>query len=121
MPRRKSISRIKYKDTKVFQMHLCHDNFLKISNGTKTIEMRLNDRKRSGISAGNVIVFTDSVYGNQIKCTVSNVFKYDTFEELYKNHSKESIGYSYDEEANPEDMLKYYKKSEIEKYGVIGI
>ncbi len=38
-----------------------------------------------------------------------------------KYHSKISIGYTEDETANPDDMLSYYTKEDIEKYGVVGI
>ena len=54
-------------------------------------------------------------------CKVTNLFKYKNFEELYNNHNKISIGYKEDEIANPDDMLMYYSKEDIEKYGVLGI
>ena len=54
-------------------------------------------------------------------CEVIGLYKYNNFEELYKNHDKESIGYAKDEKANPNDMLMYYSKENIEKYGVLGI
>ena len=37
------------------------------------------------------------------------------------NHNKISIGYTENEIANPDDMLMYYSKEDIEKYGVLGI
>ena len=49
------------------------------------------------------------------------LYKYDNFEQLYSNHNKISIGYKTEEIADPEDMLMYYTKEEIEKYGVLGI
>ena len=52
---------------------------------------------------------------------VVNIFKYANFAELYKHHDKISIGYKEDETANPDDMLLYYTKEDIEKYGVVGI
>lgn len=52
---------------------------------------------------------------------VNNLFKYKSFDELYSNHDKTSIGYSEDEIANSNDMLAYYSTEQIEKYGVVGI
>ena len=36
-------------------------------------------------------------------------------------HKYNSIVYTEDETANPDDMLSYYTKEDIEKYGVVGI
>lgn len=36
------------------------------------------------------------------------------------NHDRISIGYKEDETANPDDMLLYYTREDIEKYGVVG-
>lgn len=49
------------------------------------------------------------------------IYKYANFTELYKHHDKVSIGYKEDEIANPDDMLLYYTREDIEKYGVVGI
>ncbi len=39
----------------------------------------------------------------------------------HKNHDKRSIGYTDDEPANPDDMLMYYTREQIERNGVVGI
>ena len=103
------------------KMSLQHEPFVKIKTKTKTIEMRLFDEKRSKISVGDDIVFVDNSTKETNTCKVSNLFKYKDFDELYSNHDKISIGYSEDEIANPNDMLAYYSKEQIEKYGVVGI
>ena len=46
---------------------------------------------------------------------------YKNFDELYNNHNKISFGYKENENVNPDDMLMYYSKKDIEKYGVLGI
>ena len=46
---------------------------------------------------------------------------YSSFDDLYRDYDKVSLGYSKDEDANPIDMEKYYSKEEQEKYGVVGI
>lgn len=105
----------------VHKMNLWDDPFNKIKDKTKTIEMRLCDEKRSLISVGDIIEFTNTKTNEIIECTVINLYKYNDFYELYKHHDKISIGYSKDEDANPVDMLAYYSVENIEKYGVMGI
>ncbi len=103
------------------QMNLWHGPFTKMREGIKTIEMRLYDEKRSVISIGDTIVFTDVTNGEQIRCHVLNLHRYPSFEELYAHHDKISLGYEENEEADPKDMGQFYPKEEMRKYGVIGI
>lgn len=102
-------------------MALWHDSFRKIMDGTKTVEMRLYDEKRRKISVGDTVMFTDKDTGDTAVCTVTGLFRYATFEELYAHHDKVSIGYGQDENADPKDMLAYYSEEKIERYGVLGI
>ena len=102
-------------------MKLQNDPFQAIREGWKTIEMRLNDEKRSIIKVDDVIEFTNVMTLEKICCRVINIYKYSDFDELYKNHDKVSIGYKENETADPDDMLMYYTKEDIEKYGVVGL
>ena len=102
-------------------MKLWNDSFEAIKNKNKTIEMRLNDEKRSNIKIGDIIEFTNTMTLEKLKVKVDNIYKYANFEELYKHHDKISIGYKEEEIADPNDMLMYYKKEDVEKYGVLGI
>ncbi|SFQ45120.1 ASC-1 homology (ASCH) domain-containing protein [Lachnospiraceae bacterium XBB1006] len=102
-------------------MNLWDDSFQAIKEGWKTVEMRLNDEKRSIISVGDIIEFTNTTTQGKMACQVVNIYKYANFVELYMHHDKVSIGYKEDEEANPDDMLLYYTREDIEKYGVVGI
>ena len=104
-----------------FLMKLEHGSFVKIKDGTKTIEMRLFDEKRSAVSVGDIIEFEDLESGERLDCTVLALYRYASFAELYANHSKLSIGYEEDETADPADMLAYYSEEDIERYGVVGI
>lgn len=103
------------------KMNLRNDSFEAIKGGWKTIEMRLNDEKRSKIEIGDEIEFTNIETNEKLVCEVINIYKYNEFKELYKNHNKISIGYREDQIANPNDMLMYYSKDNIYKYGVLGI
>lgn len=105
----------------IHKMNLWDESFQKIKDKTKTIEMRLFDEKRSLVSVGDTIKFTNAKNGEVLKCVVTNLYKYKNFDELYRHHDKASIGYSDDEVASPADMLAYYDKEKIEKYGVVGI
>lgn len=103
------------------KMKLWNSAFLTVKNKTKTIEMRLCDEKRSMISIGDTIEFTNAKTDEIMECTVLNLYRYKDFHELYKHHDKISIGYSENETANPDDMLAYYSSESIKKYGVLGI
>lgn len=103
------------------KMGIWHDSFVKIKEQTKTIEMRLFDEKRSLISTGDTIIFTDTSNKEKIDCMVINMYRYLSFEEWYQHHSKVSIGYNKDEIANPKEMFMYYSNEMIEQYGVVAI
>ena len=103
------------------QMKLQSAPFLAIKSGRKKIEMRLFDEKRSLIKVGDMVEFTDVKTGEKLLCTVVNMHRYPTFADLYANHTKEEIGYTEGEQADPADMLAYYSQEEIARYGVVGI
>ncbi len=103
------------------EMRLHNSPFNLIKSGTKTIELRLNDEKRSLIKVGDKIEFTNRVTEEKIVVEVINLHKYNSFSELYKHFDKVSMGYREDEEADPKDMEQYYSKDEQDKYGVLGI
>lgn len=103
------------------KMNLHNEPFALIKEGSKTIEMRLNDEKRSKIKVGDKIEFTNNVSKDKLTVKVTNLYHYKSFEELYLNHDKISIGYKENEEAKPEDMEVYYSKDNIEKFGVLAI
>lgn len=102
-------------------MNLHDDPFNLIKSGTKTIELRLNDLKRQKIKVGDLIEFTNRVTDEKMTVKVVDLFKFDSFSELYKNFDKVSMGYREDEEADSSDMELYYSKEEQEKYGVLAI
>ncbi|MDY5996831.1 MAG: ASCH domain-containing protein [Bacilli bacterium] len=103
------------------EMKLNNEPFECIKNGTKTIELRLNDEKRKLLTVGDYIEFTNRITNEKLLVEVIDLFKYNSFEELYKHFNKIEMGYSINEEANPKDMENYYSKEEQEKYGVLGI
>jgi len=95
-----------------------------IREGTKTIELRLLDDKRKGISVGDTIIFNNTEDENDSLCVmVDDLFIFDSFEELYKNLPLLECGYTKEDidSASPKDMEMYYPKEKQEKYGVVGI
>ena len=102
-------------------MNLAKDPFGLIKSGRKVVEMRLNTPKRASILPGDYIEFTCNEDGNKLKVLVLNIVKFPSFSELYSHYDKKLLGYQDDEKADPDDMLIYYSKEDIKKYGVIGI
>lgn len=104
-------------------MNLESSVFLKIANGNKTIELRLNDGKRQKINIGDRIEFRCSEINSVIFAEVIKLHKFSDFEQLYKALPLEKCGYSKNDlkSAHYTDMEKYYIKEQIKKYGVLGI
>ncbi len=103
------------------KMKLNDGPFKRIKDGTKTIELRLNDEKRQLLSENDLIEFTNRTTLESIIVEIVGLYKYPSFDELYKHFDKISMGYDKNDIANPKDMEQYYSKEEQEKYGVIGI
>ncbi len=102
-------------------MRLNHNPFLSIKSGDKKIEMRLFDEKRKLIKIDDFIEFADRETNEILTAKVINLHIFENFEQLYSAFDKTLLGYTEHETANPEDMKKYYSKTDIEKYGVVGI
>ena len=103
------------------EMKLNDGPFTNIKNGTKTVELRLNDEKRQLLKIKDLIEFTNRETLEQMLVEIENLYHYPSFDELYKHFDKVSMGYKEDEIADPKDMEEYYSKDEQEKYGVLGI
>ena len=103
------------------EMKLNNKPFNNIKNGTKTIEMRLNDEKRQLLKLKDLIEFTNRETKEKILVEIEKLHHFSSFNELYKHFDKISLGYKENEIADPKDMEKYYSKEEEKKYGVLGI
>lgn len=103
------------------KMKLKDGPFKSIKSGSKVVELRLYDEKRSKIEVGDVIEFTNIIDGEILDVDVVSLYRYNSFEDLYKDFDKRSLGYKEDEEASYRDMEEYYSKEEQDKYGVVGI
>ena len=103
------------------KMKLQPNPFASIKSGAKDIEMRLNDEKRQAVKVGDMIEFTQSVSGETLSAVVLNRHEHPTFAELYTAFDKTRLGYLPEEDANPNDMSRYYSEEDILKYGVVGL
>ena len=107
----------------IHYMNLVPTAFVKIADGNKTIELRLNDEKRQRINVEDTVVFNCSSTKDIITAQVSGLHKFPDFKELYNALPLEKCGYTVAEldTAHYTDMEQYYTKEQIEKYGALGI
>lgn len=106
---------------KIHSMNLQDRPFKLIADGTKTIEMRLYDEKRRLINKGDIIEFNNDKVDFIISTQVLDLHVFSDFDELYNHFDKVSLGYDENSSFDSSDMEKYYNKSKIKKYGVVGI
>lgn len=107
-----------------YTMKLREQPFQMMKSGEKTIELRLYDEKRSMLNINDEIEFTCiDVTEDPINTRVIGLYRFDSFEELYKTLPLLKCGYTKEtiNTAAPEDMMQYYSRSEQTQYGVIGI
>ena len=104
-----------------YQMRLHNEPFQLIKSGTKTIEMRLYDEKRRKLKVGDSIEFQNRVDGDTVLARIIHLHLFPNFTILYDNFDQVNLGYSSDQDANPDDMNQFYSSDDQEKYGVVAI
>ena len=94
-----------------------------MKNGTKRIEIRLNDEKRKELKIGDLIVFQkESELKEELYTQIVNLRVKRNFKELIENlEISEYSDKSESEENFLHDLYKFYTKEQEEKYGVVGI
>ena len=100
------------------KMKLKESPFERIKDGTKTVEFRLYDEKRSTIKIGDQIEFSklpDLI--EKILVDVLDLYRDETFENLFRK----LIDDEKEIRRKTEAMKQFYSKEEEEKYGVLGI
>lgn len=105
-----------------FEMMLRTGPFNQISDGTKTIEYRLCDEKRSLLNKGDYICFTemtDEDMGRTLLVKIQDIVTSESFASLAQKLFKK--GFLDNESFFPNEMYKYYSISDEIKYGVMGI
>ena len=94
-----------------------------ILNGTKRIEIRLNDEKRQNIKLGDKIKFLkEPDLIESFEAQVIGLLRYNSFEEMFKDYD---ISILSDKSMTKEELISvlepFYTKEKQEKYGVLGI
>ena len=105
------------------EMKLQPEYYNYILNGTKRIEIRLNDEKRSKIKIGDTIKFLKEPELNEsFKAKVVGLLRYNSFEDMFKDFD---ISVLSDKSMSKEELIdvleQFYTKEKQEQYGVLGI
>ena len=105
------------------EMKLQLKYFEYILNGTKRIEIRLNDEKRQLINIGDEIEFVkEPELTEKFNAKVVGLLRYDSFYEMFKDFDIKMLA---DESMTKEELMdvleEFYTKEKQEKYGVLGI
>ena len=106
------------------RMHLDPQAFAAMEDERKTIELRLYDKKRRRIQAGDVIRFESTDDETDVLFAwVTGMRFFASFDELYAALPLTACGYAPEElaAASPRDMDKYYAPEDQKKWGVVGI
>lgn len=120
----------------VIEMRLSDDMFEAVRAGTKTVEIRLFDKKRQQVDLGDYIAFTKASDPTQrILRKVTDIRIATTFERLlgevdYRDDSERKLRYppvslgcpeNADLTAAVEGMYRYYTKEQEKEHGAIAI
>ena len=103
------------------EMNLQPKYFDFIKNGTKRIELRLYDEKRSKIQLGDIIEFSKS--GNdKLEAEVIGLLRYKNFTDLFEDFD---ISILADGSMTKQELLdilsEFYTPKKQAEYGVLGI
>ncbi len=104
-------------------MKLRREHYDSIAQGTKTVEMRLYDRKRQKLGPGHFITFTCDDYPQKsIVVYISALTIHPNFEDLLEIYTPEDVGFpGKDTEYISNYMNELYGKEIVEKYEVLAI
>lgn len=94
-----------------------------IKNGTKRIEIRLNDEKRKLIKVGDTITFLkEPELTDKLNTKVIELLKYDNFDDMFNDID---ISLLADRSMSKEELInvleEFYTKEKQKEYGVLGI
>ncbi len=93
--------------------------FNAMKNGKKDIELRLNDEKVKNISVGDILIFIQINTGEELKTKVVNLYRYNTFKEMFDSLDNSRFGLSKNDSF--EIMYNFYTKEEEKEYGGLAI
>ena len=100
------------------KMKLKESPFERIKDGSKTIEFRLYDEKRSKIKIGDQIEFSKLPdLEEKILVDVLDLYREESFEKLFRK----LIDDEKEVKRKTQAMKEFYSNEEEKKYGVVGI
>ena len=103
------------------EMNLQDKYFDFILNGTKRIELRLNDEKRQQIKIGDTIIFCNK-QGETFSAKVKDLFRNNSFEELFEDFEIDILA---DKSMTKAELLQvldeFYTPEKQAEFGVLGI
>ena len=100
------------------KMKLKESPFERIKDGSKTIEFRLYDEKRSKIKIGDQIEFSKLPdLEEKILVDVLDLYREESFEKLFRK----LIDDEKEVKRKTQAMKEFYSDDEEKKYGVVGI
>lgn len=103
------------------EMNLQDKYFDFILYGTKRIELRLNNENRQQIKIGDTIIFHNE-QGQTFSAEVKDLFKHDSFEELFENFEIDILA---DKSMTKAELLQvlgeFYTPEKQARFGVLGI
>ena len=106
---------------KTHEMNLQPKYFDFMKDGTKRIELRLYDEKRSQIELGDIIEFSKSE-NDKLKAEVIGLLRYNSFKDLFEDFD---ISILADASMTKEELLgalsEFYTLEMQAEYGVLGI
>ena len=105
---------------KTYEMNLQPKYFDFVKNGTKRIELRLNDEKRQQLQLGDAIEFSDG--SSSLKTEIVGLLRYATFTDLFEDFDTSILADS--SMTKPEILAaleEFYTPEKQTQYGVLGI
>lgn len=103
-------------------MKLVNLAFKQIKEGSKTVEVRLNDEKRKTLKIGDIIVFNNIDNDEKLEKEIVDIKVYKSFKELYNNFDNILLGArGYTADQYVQSMYSFYNKEDEYKYGVMAI
>ena len=105
------------------EMKLQPEYFNFILNGTKRIEIRLNDEKRQQIKIGDTIKFLkEPKLEETFNARVTGLLRYNSFDDMFKDFEIKILSdKSMTKEQLKNVLEEFYPKEKQEQYGVLGI
>lgn len=104
-------------------MKLLPEYFDYIKNGTKRIEIRINDEKRQKLKLGDIIIFEKQSENKEyLNTKVKSLYKYNNINELIDNFD---IALLLDKNITKKELINIfndiYSKEKQDKYGILAI